>query len=146
MSAETNHGAGVPAVPFLVVGADGSAHLVGSRCHGCGATMPGTRTVCVACGARSGLEAIRLAERGRLYSYTVVHRSFPGVKTPFVAAIVNLDGGGTLKGTLLGVAPDPHALPYDMPVNVVYRDSGQRTAEGSPFLTYYFVPSHGDRT
>ena len=146
MSAEPDHRAWVPAVSFLVIGADGSAHLVGSRCRGCGATMPGARSVCVACGARSGLEPIRLAERGRLYSYTTVHRSFPGVKTPFVAAIVNLDDGGTLKGTLLDVGPDPHALPYDMPVQVVYRDSGQRTADGSPFLSYYFVPSHGDRT
>jgi uncharacterized OB-fold protein len=146
MSAEPIRGAEVPAVPFLVIGADASAHLVGSQCQGCGATIPGKRSVCMACGARSGLEPVRLAERGRLYSYTVVHRSFPGVKTPFVAAIVNLDGGGTLKGTLLGVAPDPQALPYDMPVKVVYRDSGQKAASGSPFLAYYFVPSSGDQT
>jgi len=145
MSAEPDHGTWVAAVPFLVIGADGSAHLVGSRCGGCGATMPGARSVCVACGARSGLEPIRLAERGRLYSYTVVHRSFPGVKTPFVAAIVNLDGGGTLKGTLMDVDADPDALPYDMPVEVVYRDCGQKTADGTSFLSYCFVPSHGDR-
>jgi len=144
MSAEASNGAGVPAVPFLVFGADGRLHLIGSRCHGCGAIVPGTRSVCVACGARSGLEPIRLAERGRLYSYTIVHRSFPGVKTPFVAAIVNLEGGGTLKGTLVDVNPDPQALSYDMPVEVVYRDSGQKAADGSPFLSYYFVPSHGD--
>ena len=146
MAAEPNQGAEVPAVPFLVIGADASAHLVGTRCQGCGVTIPGKRCVCMACGARSGLEPIRLTEQGRLYSFTVVHRSFPGVKTPFVAAIVNLDGGGTLKGTLVGVAPDPHALPYDMPVKVVYRDSGQKAADGSPFLAYYFVPSPGDQT
>ncbi|MDN7184433.1 OB-fold domain-containing protein [Caballeronia sp. SEWSISQ10-4 2] len=131
----------VPAVPFLVVAPDGRAHLVGSRCMDCGAIMPGRRIACAACGARGRLESIQLAESGRLCSYTVVHRSFPGVMTPFVAAIVNLDGGGTLKGTLTDVTPDPRTLPYDMPVEIVYRDSGQKAADGSTFLSYYFVPS-----
>ena len=144
MSSQTSIDKPTPAVPFLVVTQDGGAHLVGSRCTCCDAIMPGDRSACAACGTRRKLESIRLAEHGRLYSYTIVHRSFPGVTTPFVAAIVQLDGGATLKGTLLDVTPDPHALRFDMPVEIVYRDSGQKAADGSSFLSYYFVPSHRD--
>ena len=144
MSTESDSRAAVPAVPFMAIDTDGRPHLVGSRCAGCGAVRPETRSVCAACGARSGIEAVRLSERGRLYSYTIVHRSFPGVRTPFVAAIVDLDGGGSLKGTLVEVEPDPKALTPDMPVQIVYRDCGQKAADGSPFLAYYFVPSRGD--
>jgi uncharacterized OB-fold protein len=144
MSPDTSGANVTPAVPFLVVANDGQPHLVGSRCTRCGAVMPGSRRACAACGTREGLEAIRLAERGRLYSFTIVYRSFPGVTTPFVAAIVNLDGGGTLRGTLMDVTPDRDALRHDMPLDIVYRASGQKAADGSAFLTYYFVPSHGD--
>ena len=142
--AESAPASAVPAVPFLQVDAEGGPYLAGSRCQGCGETTPGTRTICPACGARSGLEPIRLGSRGRLYSYTVVHRSFPGVNTPFVSAIVSLEGGGTIKGTLLEVAPDPAGLHFDMPVDVVFRDSGQKSADGRPFLAYCFVPALGD--
>ena len=36
----------------------------------------------------ASLDLAALAETGKLYDFTVVHRSFPGVKTPFVDAIV----------------------------------------------------------
>ncbi len=90
------------------------------------------------------METIQLAERGKLYTYTIVHRSFPGVKTPFVAVVVDLDGGGTLPGTLVDVTADISAISYDMPVEVVYRDSGQRDATGRPFISYYFIPAKGE--
>jgi uncharacterized OB-fold protein len=140
VAAETPAGA-VPAVPYLEIDASGRPRLKGSRCAACGATMPGLRTACCACGARGGMQAVELGERGRLYSYTIVHRSFPGVKTPFVAAIVELEGGATLKGTLVDVAADPAALAFDMPLRVVYRDTGQKTAAGAPFISYFFTPA-----
>lgn len=90
------------------------------------------------------MATIRLAQRGRLHSFTIVHRSFPGVPTPFVAAIVALDGGGSLKGTLVDVEPSWDAVTFDMPVDVVFRDTGQRAADGRPFISYYFSPS-GDQ-
>ena len=62
-------------------------------------------------------------------------------RTPFIAAIVDLDGGGALQGTLLGVEADPAKIPFGLPVRVVYRHSGQTTAEGRPFHSYYFAPA-----
>lgn len=133
----------VPAVHFLRFDERGEPFLVGSRCQDCGAVTAGERIACPCCTARDRMESIRLGERGTVYTYTIVHRSFPGVKTPFVAVVVDLHGGGSIKGTLLDVAPDPAAVAYDMPVDVVFRDSGQRNADGQPFIAYYFVRSKG---
>jgi uncharacterized protein len=131
----------VPAVGFLHFDEAGGAHLRGARCTDCGAVAPGDRLVCNACGARERMESIRLSESGTVYSYTIVHRSFPGVRTPFIAAIVDLEGGGALQGTLLGVEADPAKVPFGLPVRVVYRDSGQTAPDGRPFHSYYFVPA-----
>lgn len=134
----------LPAVSYLQIDDSGDPSLVGSRCLECGAIIPGKRSVCACCSARDRMQSIRLGEHGKVYSYTIVRRSFPGVKTPFVAVVVDLEGGGSIQGTLLDVNPEPADIPYDMPVDVVYRDTGQRSPEGRPFTSYYFVPSKGE--
>lgn len=129
----------VPALPFIHIDESGRASLRGSRCGACGAVLLGKPLACSACGSRRDLLPIELSNRGTLHAYTIVHRSFPGVKTPFVAAIIDLEGGGSLKGTLLDVAPDPSTVRFDMPLEVIFRDSGQRDATGRPYLTYFFT-------
>jgi uncharacterized OB-fold protein len=83
------------AVPFLKIPKDGEPYLAGSKCTKCGEVAVGTRDVCGKCGARKGVEHIKLASTGKLYNFTVVHRNFPGVPVPFISAIVDVDGGGT---------------------------------------------------
>jgi uncharacterized OB-fold protein len=131
------------AVPFLHFDENGQPYLQGSRCGACDAVAPGTRTICNACGAREGVAPIRLGTSGRISSYTVVYRSFPDVKTPFVSAIVELTGGGVIKGTLIDVAARPEAISFDTPVRLVFRETGQVAADGAPFLSYYFAPAEG---
>jgi uncharacterized OB-fold protein len=132
-----------PASPILKFDDNGQPWLAGSRCSNCDAVFPGERMACAACAGRGTIQPIRLGTSGTLYNYTVVHRSFPGVKTPFVAAIVDLEGGGSLKGTLIDVAPDVATLTRDLPVQIVFRDTGQKTKEGKAFLSYYFTPAAG---
>lgn len=132
----------LPGVDFLQFD-DGAAYLQATRCAACRAVAPGVRPVCNACGARSGMESIRLGEQGTISTYTIVHRSYPGVKTPFIAVIVDLEGGGSLKGCLLGVNEDPRDIPYGMRVKVVYRDTGQTSPDGRPFYSYYFASQGG---
>jgi len=134
----------VPALPLIQIEDGAAPWLMGSHCSNCGATVNGPRLACPACGKRDSLSAVNLGRKGKLYSYTIVHRSYPGVKTPFVAAVVDLEDGGSLKGTLLDVEPDPDKLPPDMPVEVVFRDTGQKNTEGKAFLSYYFVPARGE--
>ena len=84
-------------------------------------------------------DSVRLGERGHLYSFTIVHRSYPGIKVPFISAIVDLDGGGTVKGNLLDVEPDPSRLRFDMRVRMVFRGAEVASAEGAGFIAHFFI-------
>ncbi|HUO89997.1 MAG TPA: OB-fold domain-containing protein, partial [Rhizomicrobium sp.] len=86
------------------------------------------------------MQHIKLGTTGKLYNFTIVHRNFPGVPVPFISAIVDIDGGGTLKGNLLGVEPKPEAIKFDMPVNIVIRPVPQKDKEGNSYLSYFFEP------
>jgi uncharacterized protein len=119
-----------PLAPFVKIGADGKPYLEGLKCSACGEVLAvGSRRACPKCAALGTLEAVRLAEHGRLYTYTVVRRSFPGVATPFVAALVDLDGGGSIKGNLIGL--DCDAIRFDMPVRVGF-EAVTVTGESAP--------------
>ncbi len=128
------------AVPFLKVPKDAEPYLAGSKCAKCGEVAVGTRETCGKCGARTGLQSIKLGTTGKLYNFTVVHRNFPGVPVPFISAIVDVDGGGTLKGNLLGVDPVPEKIKFDMPVNIVIKPVPQKDKDGNSYLAYFFEP------
>jgi uncharacterized OB-fold protein len=132
----------VPAiVPFLKRLEDGTPYLAGSRCEACGQIAVGDRRTCARCTARGQMRPVRLAETGKVWAFTVVHRSFPGVETPFVDVIVDMDDGSHLKGTLSGVTPDPAAIAFDLPVRVAYREATPVNTPGKACLTYHFVPA-----
>ena len=131
----------LPAVPFLRIPATGAPYLEGSTCQNCGATFLGPRAACAKCGARGRWEVRALSNLGNVYTYSIVHRSFPGVAVPYVSAVVDLEGGGTVKGNLIHVAPDPEHIPFGMPVEVVYGDAlGRKDREGNAYLSYFFHP------
>ena len=132
----------LPVVEFLKVPEAGDPYLEGYRCKNCQATFLGERNVCSKCGTRGALGAVKLANKGKLYVYSIVHRSFPGIAVPYVSAVVDLEGGGTVKGNLIGIEPDPAKIKLGMPVDVVYRDAlGRKDKEGNSYLSYFFQPS-----
>lgn len=138
---EENHSAKPrPVVRFLAIPDDGDPYLEGHKCQNCGAIFLGARETCSSCGTNGELEATRLSNRGELYVYSIVHRSFPGIDVPYVSAIVDLEGGGTVKGNLINVEPDPEKIRMGMPVEVVYEIAPRKDAEGNEYLTYYFQP------
>jgi len=130
-----------PAVSFLKIEGE-HAWLAGAKCGKCGTVYVGKKDVCAKCFARDAMKPVKLADSGKLYNFTVVHRNFPGVPVPFISAIVDLDGGGTLKGNLLDVEPDPAKIKFDMKVKVVYRDAGRKDKEGNSYLAYFFIPAN----
>ena len=131
----------LPAVDFLKLPDDGEPYLEGYRCKNCQAIFLGERHVCSKCGTRGALSAVKLSNKGKLYVYSIVHRSFPGVAVPYVSAVVDLDGGGTVKGNLIGIDPDPAKIRLGMPVQVVYKDAlGRKDKEGNSYLSYFFQP------
>ncbi len=132
----------LPVVSWLKLPEDGDPYLEGHKCSECGAIYLGTRENCASCGARDGITATRLSTKGKLYSYSIVHRSFPGIEVPYISAIVDLEGGGTIKGNLINVDPDPDKIKFDMPVDVVFQDAlGRKDGDGNSYISYFFRPA-----
>ena len=84
-------------VSYLKIPDEGSPYLEGFKCSACEAVFLEKTRACQSCGKRDTIGAFRMADTGKLYNFTVVHRNFPGVPVPFISAIVDLDGGGTIK-------------------------------------------------
>ncbi len=132
----------LPVVDFLKIPAGGDPYLEGHKCKACGAVYLGERSVCAKCGTRNQIEAVRLSNQGRVYVYSIVHRTFPGIEVPYVSAVVDLDGGGTVKGNLIGIAPDPEKIKMGMAVRVVFKDAlGRKDKQGNSYLSYFFEPA-----
>ena len=129
-----------PVVPFLKIPSSGDPYLEGQKCRECGAIFLGERGTCSKCGKTGSLESKKLSNRGELYVFSIIHRSFPGIEVPYVSAIVDLEGGGTVKGNLINVDPDPAKIKMGMPVEVVYKVAPRKDREGNEYLTYYFQP------
>ena len=138
--AEEKAASPLPVVPFLKIPEDGDPYLEGHKCKKCSAFFLGERAVCSSCGARDQIEPVRLADKGELYVYSIVHRSFPGVEVPYVSAVVDLEGGGTVKGNLIGIDPVPEKIKMGMPVETVFKIAPRKDRDGNEYLTYYFQP------
>mgnify|MGYP001207687471 FL=1 len=134
----------LPAVPYIKIPEAGEPYLEGHQCGSCGATFLGERSVCSKCGARDQMSKVTLPNSGKLYSYSIVHRSFPGIDVPYISAIVDLDDGTAIKGNLINVEPDPEKIEFDMPVEVVFDDAlGRKDRDGNSYISYFFQPKAG---
>ena len=131
----------LPVVEYLKLPEDGDPFLEGHKCGDCNSIFLGEREVCSNCTARGKIEPVKLNNKGKLYSYSITFRSFPGIDVPYISAIVDLDGGGTIKGNLIDCEPDPEKIEFDMPVEVVFDDAlGRKDAEGNSYISYFFKP------
>jgi len=128
-------------VPYLKVPESGDPFLEAQKCKGCGAISLKQRMACASCGARDQIEAHRLANTGKLHAYSIIYRAFPGIEVPFVSAIADLDGGGTIKTNLIGVDADPEAIELGMKVDVVYEIAPRKDGEGNEYMTFYLKPA-----
>jgi uncharacterized OB-fold protein len=131
----------LPVVDFLKLPDGGEPYLEGHKCKQCGAIFIGERAHCSKCGARDSMQATRLSNRGSLYVFSIVYRTFPGIEVPYISAVVDLEGGGTLKGNLINVDPTPEKVELGMPVEVVFKDAlGRKDREGNSYVSYFFQP------
>ena len=131
----------LPVVEYLKLPDDGDPYLEGHKCKDCNSIFLGEREVCSNCTARGKIKPVKLSNKGKLYSYSITFRSFPGIDVPYISAIVDLEGGGTVKGNLIDCEPDPEKIEFDMPVEVVFDDAlGRKDAEGNSYISYFFKP------
>jgi hypothetical protein len=133
-----------PIVPFLHLGEGpgDKPYLSGYRCGSCGTTYLSRRVACAKCATEGGFQQVKLKDRGKLYVYTIVHQSAPGVATPFISAIVDLDEGVAVRCTLIDVDADPAKLRFDMPVEMVTK-TVRTDKEGKEVVAFFFRPLKG---
>lgn len=130
-----------PITPLLHIPDSGDPYLEGRKCKSCGAISLKPRLACGKCGARDSYEPYRLKEKGKLHAFSIIHRAFPGIETPFVSAIADLEGGGTIKTNLIGIDPDPEKIQLGMDVEIVYQNAGRKDAEGNEYMAYFLKPA-----
>ena len=128
----------VPIVDYLVLD-DGAPHLVANRCDTCGALYFDRRNACAKCSGRSFTKE-RLADDGKVRSFTIVHRAAAGVPTPYVSAIVDLSGGGVVKANVLNVEPSPDHVRFGMDVRLTTTVAGVDD-EGTEAVQFGYEPA-----
>ncbi|MCV7411394.1 hypothetical protein AWC05_09300 [Mycobacterium florentinum] len=97
----------IPLVDYLVL--DSTPHLRAHCCTTCEALYFDRRNACASCG-ETGFAWRGLSNTGRVRAYTIVHRASASIPTPYVSAIVDLDGGGIVKANLVDVPADPASI------------------------------------
>ena len=131
----------LPAVPYLKVPEEGTPYLEGYKCSACGAVFLDERPACAKCYVRGTCTPYRLSNKGTLYNHTIIRRTFPGIEVPFVFVIVDMEGGGCVRGNLVGMEdPTPEKLPQGMPVEVIYEDAGRSDSQGNDYIAHFFRP------
>jgi 3-hydroxy-3-methylglutaryl CoA synthase/uncharacterized OB-fold protein len=105
--------------------------LYGGKCPRCGTVQFPKHRVCIECGHPAGLEDVKLARHGRLFTFTNDYL-FESPDPPVTHAVVDLDGGGRLYLQLTDC--EPERVEIDMPLELTFR----RIHEGGGFCNYFW--------
>ncbi len=89
----------LPVVPYLKLPEGADPYIEGHKCGACGSIFLGERSICSKCGSRGQLQPTQLSNQGKLYVYSIVHRSFPGIEVPYISAIVDLAAPSAVRTT-----------------------------------------------
>jgi uncharacterized OB-fold protein len=131
-----------PIVPFLKL--EPKPHLVGKKCGKCGAIyLSPTRIACAQCLWDGSFSDVALSNSGKVHVFSVIHQSFPGIKTPYITAIIDLPEGVSVRANVVEFPPekaekDPHSLfglPVEMVTEVVAKDR-----EGHDVVRFCYRP------
>ncbi len=128
----------VPIVDYLVLD-DDAPHLVATVCAECGAQYFDRRNACAKCG-KGEFTTRTLPSEGAVRSFTIVNRAAPGVPTPYVSAIVDLDGGGVVKANVVNIEPSPDQVQFGMPVRLTTFVAGA-DEDGTEAVAFGYEPA-----
>ena len=94
------------------------------RCRACGNIYFYPRDICPECFSRD-TDWVQSSGRGTLYAFAIVHRGpVPAFRdrVPYIAALVELEGGARIPTNLVDVEPDPANVKIGMAVQVTFDD------------------------
>lgn len=125
----------IPLVDYLRLGAN--PHLVAQRCANCGAQYFDRRNACSQCFSTRFDEA-EVATEGEVRAFTIVHLASPGVRVPYVSAIVDCDGTN-VRANIINTPSDPDHISLGMKVRLATYSLGQDSA-GTEGIAFGFEP------
>jgi uncharacterized OB-fold protein len=128
----------IPIVDYLVLD-DGPPHLAAWEAADTGALYFDRRNA-DAKGGGTKFRRRSLGTSGVVRSFTIVHRTVPGIPAPYVSALVDLDGGGSVKANLTNVPPDPEHVRLGMPVRMTTFVAGTDD-DGTEAIAFAFEPA-----
>jgi uncharacterized OB-fold protein len=128
----------IPIVDYLVLD-DGAPYLVANESIESGALYFDRRNADAKSG-KPGFTRRRVADTGVVRTFTIVHRAAPGVPTPYVSVVVDLDGGGVVKANLLNVDPTPEAVKFGMKVKMTTYSVGVDD-DGTEAIAFAYEPA-----
>ncbi|HVP78308.1 MAG TPA: Zn-ribbon domain-containing OB-fold protein [Thermodesulfobacteriota bacterium] len=112
--------------------------LTGVKCRNCGELFFPKRTKCIKCFAED-MEEISLSEKGKVYSYTIVHHATPGYTgtLPYAVGAVELPGGIVVLSPLTQCRLDQLKIGMDVELVLekLYEDEN-----GNEVISYKFRP------
>lgn len=129
----------MPFVDYLVL--EPTPHLIAHECVDCAARYFDRRDACANCFGVD-FHDVTVADTGRVVSFTIVHQARPGVKAPFVGAIVDCEGTW-VRANLRDVEPDPAVIRLDMPVQLTTYSLGI-DSQGTEAVGYAYRPLGSD--
>ena len=116
---------------FWTGGANGD--LLVTQCESCGRCAYPPSSICPDCGAATA--SVRASDEGTVVSYTVCHQQYhPAVATPFVVALIDLDGFPHCRIVANVLSCDPATVHAGTRVSVRFEEHG-------PVFVPVFVPT-----
>ena len=125
----------IAVVDYLVL-AD-PPYLRAAECKTCGARYFDRRNACASCG-KTAFGEVAVPSEGELRSFTIVHQAAPGIRTPFVAAVVDC-GGTSVRGNVINTPADPRLVTLGMKVRLAIFSLGEK--DGVEAIGYGFEPA-----
>jgi len=105
----------------------------GVRCTECGTVQFPANRACVECSALDRMEEVKLAKRGRIFTFTLDHLvGGEYLETPVPRVVVDMDGGGRVFFDMTDV--DPSTVRIGNEIELTFR----RIHDGAGFHNYYW--------
>ncbi|MCS7121190.1 MAG: Zn-ribbon domain-containing OB-fold protein [Archaeoglobaceae archaeon] len=108
--------------------------LIGTHCKKCGRYYYPPRNLCPRCRRKGEIEEVKLPEKGKVLSYTVVYE-----RCPVVIALIELENGTKILSQL---SCKPEEVKDGMEVVRVFRKYGETSDDGIIYYGTKFVPCY----
>jgi uncharacterized OB-fold protein len=113
--------------------------LLGNKCRSCGKLYFPKTALCPDCLKDDTLEEVKLSQRGKLYTYTIVRVPSPGFKVPYAFGYIDLPEGVRVCSQICAAEPLEENLKLGMEMEL---SIGQvREEAGEPIIGYLFCPA-----